>query len=335
LQNNPSLDRLVVQQNFRILPSFASLKRIAQLRKLSGADFDLAFFMHTDLSAILPALFVRARFKVGYDDNDCGFDFPFTHSAGIYHGDHPRRWELLPRHVNSQMHDLLGAVLGFSVIEQPPELFLDKREINEMAELLRLQGLSRPLVALAIGGSQSHKLWPLEHFVKLAQTCAREYGFSVLVLGGAEDSARAAHMAWPQEHFYFAAGALTLRQSFCCTSLADAVFGADTGLIHAAHALGTRTVAVFGPTSATAYGYSKDGASVLHADLSCVPCAAVACQLLPAGSREPPPCMVQVGVTQSATAIERAIATRPQTNRIGAPGNVVASPKENSQGHLR
>ncbi|HLH77271.1 MAG TPA: glycosyltransferase family 9 protein [Candidatus Binataceae bacterium] len=317
LENNPTLDHLIVQDHFRLGANPRSLRTIAWLRRLSSPGFDLAFFMHNDLEAILPSLFIRARFKVGYDDNGAGFDFPFTHSACIYHGDHPRRAEFNRRHVNACFHDLIRATRVAAVTDSSPQLFVRRSEVDEASVLLGGQSLRKPLVALALGGSNVQKLWPLENFAELAQLCVWRYGYSVIVLGDSQDARRAGEADWPAERCYLAAGRLTLRQSLSCLSLADVAFGADTGLIHAARALGVPTVSAFGPTPVEIFGYVDDRSAVLQATMPCVPCHAP-CRLLPPGSGDYAPCMRAIDAQRAIAAISKVIASPPARTALKA-----------------
>jgi heptosyltransferase II len=119
----------------------------------------------------------------------------------------------------------------------------------EAAEWRRRNGLVRehPIVAIAPGAVGPGKRWPTEKFAEVARTLS-DVGVGIWVLGGPNETAMAQQIA-------AAGGArvkdLTgpdLRNAIIALKLADAAVSNDSGLMHIAAALGTATIALFGPT---------------------------------------------------------------------------------------
>jgi heptosyltransferase II len=90
------------------------------------------------------------------------------------------------------------------------------------------------------------KAWPPGHYAELASALAKD-GAAVWVLGGPNEAAIATQIGT-------ATGArdLTgndLRNAILAMAAADVAVTNDSGLMHIAAAIGTPTVAIFGPTS--------------------------------------------------------------------------------------
>jgi len=108
---------------------------------------------------------------------------------------------------------------------------------------------ARPIVTLSPGAVGQGKAWPPGHYAALAAALAKE-GASVWVLGGPAEKKTA-------QQIVAAAGGrardLTgadLRNAILAMAAADISVTNDSGLMHVSAAIGTPTVAIFGPTSA-------------------------------------------------------------------------------------
>lgn len=108
-----------------------------------------------------------------------------------------------------------------------------------------------PVLALAPGAYNPHRLWPAGHFADLARRFVAR-GWQVWVLGGPHERAAALEI-----------GAHAPVRDFTGTPLEDAVMqirsaslflGNDSGMLHLAGAIGTPSVGLFGPTTAEISG---------------------------------------------------------------------------------
>jgi heptosyltransferase-2 len=127
-----------------------------------------------------------------------------------------------------------------------PELRVPAQEVEHWRAARGLAGEKRPIVALAPGAVGEGKAWPPRHYAELARALGQD-GASVWVLGGPAETPIATQIV-------AAAGArdLTgsdLRNAVLALAAADVAVSNDSGLMHVAAAIGTPTVAIFGPTS--------------------------------------------------------------------------------------
>jgi len=148
--------------------------------------------------------------------------------------------------------------LGIQTRSSIPWVYPTPRGIREAQELL--SGINRPIVILHPGGAQNpgatmlDKRWPAERFAELARLEERN-GSTVLLSGGPGDLAvveRVAQLAKLGDSAILA-GTVGLDTLAAVINRAAVFVGPDTGVTHIAAAVGTPTVAIFGPTNPRRY----------------------------------------------------------------------------------
>ncbi|HWW47662.1 MAG TPA: lipopolysaccharide heptosyltransferase II [Xanthobacteraceae bacterium] len=105
---------------------------------------------------------------------------------------------------------------------------------------------SRPTVALAPGSVGAHKRWP--YYGELAKALVAE-GCEVWVVGGPGEAEAAAQIVAAGGEMVRDLTGTDLRNGILALAAADLAVSNDSGLLHVAAAIGTPTIAVFGPTS--------------------------------------------------------------------------------------
>jgi len=187
----------------------------------------------------------------------------------------------------------------------PPELFLAPAARERIARWLAERGLDRrPFAALAPGAAHATKRWPIRHWVALAEQL-RTMGYGLVAVGGpGGGDPELARQLGPGVHS--AAGEFTLQETGACLARAAVVVSGDTGVMHMATAVGTRVVALFGPT-VEQFGFFPYGgrAEVLERDLGCRPCSAMGTERCPLGHHR---CLEEVFPDQVAAAVQRLVA---------------------------
>ena len=152
-----------------------------------------------------------------------------------------------------RMIDQMGALALSKGMNLPQEWPLPQLEVpdEELSAWKTRRGLSgdpRPIVALCPGAVGAGKAWPPGHYADLASTLTRS-GAAVWVLGSpAERRIANGIVAGAGPHARDLTGT-DLRDAILALASADTVVSNDSGLMHVAAALGTPTVAIFGPTS--------------------------------------------------------------------------------------
>jgi len=152
-----------------------------------------------------------------------------------------------------RMIDQMGALALPKGALLPPDWPLPELKVpaQELQAWLASRGLARearPIVTLSPGAVGAGKAWPPEHYAALAKALAQD-GASVWVLGGPGETAIAQQIAAAGGARVRDLTSNDLRNAILALAAADVSVTNDSGLMHVSAAIGTPTVAIFGPTS--------------------------------------------------------------------------------------
>ncbi|MCU0230159.1 MAG: glycosyltransferase family 9 protein [Acidobacteria bacterium] len=155
---------------------------------------------------------------------------------------------------------------------EQPFLPLDEEAVRFAEAALAPLG-DRPRVAIHPGASIPERRWPPERYAEVAAKLAAQ-GIGVAVLGGREDVKAATVIATRLEGqpAVILAGKSTLAQAAAIVAQVDVYVSADTGVLHLAYAVGTRTVHLFGPGVLSKWGPPGHRFRSIAADAPCSPC---------------------------------------------------------------
>ena len=129
----------------------------------------------------------------------------------------------------------------------------------EQARAERLTAGDGPILAMAPAANWVGKMWPAEHFAKVARTLlgvgGELAGGRLMVLGGPGDRAVAGPLlaAVPKDRRIDMIDREPLLVTFAALSKARLFIGGDSGLMHLAAAAGAPTIGLFGPSDERLY----------------------------------------------------------------------------------
>ncbi len=178
-----------------------------------------------------------------------------------------------------RMIDQMGALALVNGAEPPAQWPLPKLDVpaQESAAWRALRGLmpdGRPAVAFAPGAVGTGKAWPAANYAALARTLAKE-GLAVWVVGGPNETPLAAEIVRSGGEAVRDLTGPDLRNAIFALAGADAAVTNDSGLMHVAAAIGTPTVAIFGPTSSWHWKPLNPLAAILEPPLDAATAARV------------------------------------------------------------
>ncbi|HUT98517.1 MAG TPA: glycosyltransferase family 9 protein [bacterium] len=229
-------------------------------RRLRGERYDAVFDLHKNLRSIPLARMARPGRVLR------------IHKATL------RRWLLIVfkldllknRGDQPAVCIEVGARLGLTDDGDPPDVHPPGESLH-IADT-PLAEITPPLWGLIPVASSWNKSWP--HFAELGSRLTKRFGGTCLLFGGPDDAGLcdsiAAEIGPGAVSF---AGRRELTDTAALLQRCAAVVGNDTGLTHLATAVGTPTVALFGPTTRQ-LGYFPRGAHVrvLEREMDCRPC---------------------------------------------------------------
>ena len=129
-----------------------------------------------------------------------------------------------------------------------PELDVPAHTVQSWLAQCGLAGEDRPIVTLSPGAVGTGKAWPASHYGELARALAKD-GASIWVLGGPNETALAKQIAATGGNRVRDLTSSDLRNAILAMAAADIAVTNDSGLMHVSAAIGTPTIAIFGPTS--------------------------------------------------------------------------------------
>lgn len=129
-----------------------------------------------------------------------------------------------------------------------------------------------PLVAMSLTAGRMQKCWHVERFAALADRLIGEHGCRVLVIGSAADRPHMAALLAAMRHRPGnLVGRIGLKTVAEVIRACQLFISADTGPMHIAAAVGTPTVALFGPTDPALYGPYGTVHQVIRKPCRCAP----------------------------------------------------------------
>ena len=281
LESHAAVRRVVAYDKRGADRGWRGLRALAE--RLRAEHYDSAYLPHRSLRSAALALFAGIPRRVGFRD---GWRALHTESR--------------PRPVGSHEIDRLLALAGPPATPAGmPSLGLTADDRDAAARWLRAANVAPGFVALAPGSIWSSKRWP--YFAELAGRLVDRK--AIVLVGGRDDATLAAEIREAVPPVVSACGAMTLRQSAALIQQAAVLVTNDSAPLHFAQAVGTPTVAIFGPT-VPSFGFGprgpRDRTVGVH-DLACRPCSPHGPAACPLGHHS---CMQSLAVDAVLQAIE-------------------------------
>ncbi len=227
------------------------------LRHLRARRFDLSVSPHRSARTALLSRLVGAPLRLGYATPPGALCFTDT---------------VPDRGGRFAERDLtLARALGIE------KAFTPRLDVNAVGRASATRALAQHgvredarLVGLVIGSERATKRWPAEHFGSLAASLLAR-GLTPLLLGSPEERVLGQLVRQIAPNTIDIVGN-TVLETLGLLERCELVVGGDTGLVHAARALGRPTVPLFGPTDPAAHLFGeRDRPQWLT--LPCAPCS--------------------------------------------------------------
>lgn len=240
LRGNPFVDNVIVYDApwfYGGLGSSALLAYRRVLSQLRGLDFDLAIDFRGDIRNIALILAQsKARSKASY-----------TSGGGGRLLTAPVHWPRVGHKIEFHL-DLVRA-LGIPAASSDPLIYVTTEELEAARTLLKREGADdeKQLVVIHPGARVQLKQWSVERFNAVARSLEPE-GYRIAITGSKQECELSQAVAKGCRNALDLAGTLTIRQFAAVVAQAEALIGNDSAPIHLAAAVGTPTVAIFGPS---------------------------------------------------------------------------------------
>ena len=177
---------------------------------------------------------------------------------------------------------LVSSSLGYSTQGAPKFCLTSSTKDREsVSSLLSRKGVASqtPWVALCVSARWPTKQWPSESFADLADHIQHELDVRVVLIGSPDDRPIASLVEkFTKTHPVNLVGETGVEILPALLESATLLVTNDSGPMHIAAAVGTRVVAIFGPTNPMRTGPYGEGHDILTNDIVCRPCYSRICQ---------------------------------------------------------
>ncbi|MCE2414464.1 lipopolysaccharide heptosyltransferase II [Candidatus Poribacteria bacterium] len=287
MESHPYVDACIVDEKTE--GRFRSFTRL--VRQVRNTSFDLAVVLHPTSfrNALVPFL---ARIPIRVGTNVSGRGMLLTKSC---------RDDTSVHEVHRYLRVL--QLLDIDTASDDLEFWHTDADRHFIENLLRAEGVSRDerLIAINLGTTWATKRWDLVNFTEVIRQITHLAQESKVVLTGShaeQTLTEALPAALPVINLVgktsiLQLGALLERCEVCLTC--------DSGPMHIAAAVGTPTVALFGPTDPVLHRPYGIGHTVIEKPVSCRPCYKRTCHRQDA----PHLCMREIGTGEVVKAVEK------------------------------
>jgi heptosyltransferase-1 len=274
--------------NGRFLENVGEMIQAA--RRLREEPFDLVIDLQGLLKSAIWVALARGKRKVGYDRTREFSYLALTERLPPLDPEAHAVW----RYLNVARY--LGAPAA------PPRFRLGLNIPEDLSHLFPTE-TGQPQAVLHPGARWSTKLWPTDHWARLAEWLVRDKGFQVVITGSPGDRDLTAEIvAQAGVPLINLAGRTSLVELAALLQQARLAVTTDTGPMHLAAALGTPVVALFGPTAPWRTGPFGEGHEVVRLALPCSPCFRRQCP--------EPRCLTELSVAGAQEAVEKILVRR-------------------------
>ncbi|HEX8635794.1 MAG TPA: glycosyltransferase family 9 protein [Pyrinomonadaceae bacterium] len=294
LDGNPDASRiLTVKRN-------STASRLALVRRLRAARYDVAFNLHGGSTAALLTRASGARRRVGYES----YRFSRLHNYAAPPA--TDLWRQARTHSVEQQLGLLGWA-GVPVTDRPAtRLFVTAEADERIRRRLDAASLpaSQPFALFHPAAAFDSKRWDARNFARVAARLdAQGLGVVAVAAPGESDVVRAFAESVPEARVV-AFNDLALPEVVALAARARLFVGNDSGIAHIAAAVRTPSVVVFGSSNVAHWRPWTDApAEVVREEMSCAPCAGYTC-----GEFAEAQCIRRVTVEGVNAAVERVLA---------------------------
>ena len=239
------------------------------LARLRGGRYDVALDLGRSAKTALFARLSGAPLRLGFDRRD-GREGSWLAANRRLAPQGPGRSKLLQFLAFGDLLGLPPAPVEFGLAATPAEL--------ADADAL-LAGLAEPIVAACVGSSCPSRRWFPEPTAAVIEEMAARHGASAVLLGSAADAGFATRVRRRAAAARDLTGRTSLRQLLAILTRVRLAFGADSGALHLAAALGKRVVSLWGATSAERSAPLGSEALVVTGAAPCAPCFLRTCPI--------------------------------------------------------
>lgn len=273
VRNNPYLDKIFIFKRTKLTKNLFHFKWnkilkdiISLVKQIREIEFDIAIDFQGLLRSVIFLYLVKAKYKV-VKGKWWRIDKNIIPSSTLA--------------VNGYLEML--KILKIDSSNKKLEVFISAKD-EEFASKFFLQNKieKKDLVVILNPSTRwQSKTWPVCNFIKLAQLLINSLQVKIVLTGSKNEIELSNKIQKAiKGKIYLATGKTTLLQLAALIKRGDIFITADTGPMHIAYAMGTKIIALFGPTDPQRTGPLGEGHIIIRKNLPCSPCFKRRCKTL-------------------------------------------------------
>lgn len=226
--------------------------------------YDYIIDLHNSIRSNIVKYFIPAKERLIYNNA--------AYARRLYlHGRH--RTEILKKSVIDRYSEPLAGI-GFNVRYMQPEVTVTAREMEDAKNI----STKKHYIAIAPGAKWRTKQWVIENNISLVIKIIRELNMEVVLLGGVKNTALANEIVKGvgllRSHVVDLTGKTGIRELAAVIKGSAMLVSTDSAPMHLGWAVGTKVVALYGPT-VREFGFQPqdEKVSIIEKDMECRPCS--------------------------------------------------------------
>ena len=269
VKDNPYFDNIIpYDKNWSIKESYKFAKEI------NKENYDLGINIHGNWRTIILMYLISPNYNIGYGGDGKSLFLDKT----IETDDDLHMVEIYLQFLEK---------MGLKRFEDDSiELKVNEKAEKDMKEFLakkyKEKNLTndKMLITLNTGGTWPTKRWPKFKFAKLADEIINNEKM-VMFIGGPSDKKRVEDILSIMENdrVINANGETNLKELAALVKKSDLVISNDSGPVHVAAAVGTKTITIFGPSDENKYRPYGKIHEIVKTEIDCRPCGEHECPL--------------------------------------------------------
>ena len=279
LEGSPDVDRVLAVERGRTLDA---------IQKIRVEKPELCLNLHGGVSSAWMTLFSGAKLRVGYGH----YPKKFVYNLLV-----PRAQEILGRSAKAAVHTAEHHASAMFY------LGVERSEIPAARLYAPSSQRAERYAVIHVAASYATKVWPIERYVRLAETLQIDMGIRPVIIAGPG----ADHLleAFPREtekkpH-------QSIEQLKSLIGGARLFVGNDSGPAHIAAAFGVPSVVLFGSSSSQLWGPWRNRHEVVETPWDCKPCPGDRCYAF-----DQPRCILSIERGAVEEAIRRVLGEKPR-----------------------
>lgn len=231
---------------------------IRLIKKLRKEKFDLVFDARGDTRNNLLSSLICSKKRIGYGWRGGGYFLTDIGSSGFEFQHRTMAW------INLLFH------LGIREISDKPFIFIANKAADAATDFLKNFGIKNGELVIGIhpGAGVKTRCWPIDRFARVADYIRENYPSKIFVF--IEPDGYGDDIPIKGESFKVK---MPLKELVALISKLDLLICNDSGIMHIASAVDTKTIAIFGPGDIIKIGPNGGKCRVvMKQDVPCRPC---------------------------------------------------------------